>query len=59
MFVGKPKERDQTEDLDVYEKIILKWHLEYWWKNVDWVLKAQDMDQCQVARNIGSKAKII
>ena len=55
LFVGKPKERDHMEDLDRHGKIILKWHLEYWWENVDWVLMAQDMDQRQVARNVGSQ----
>jgi hypothetical protein len=29
LFVGKPKERDHTEDLDIHGKIILKWNLEY------------------------------
>ena len=40
------KERDNVEDLDVGERIILKYIFKKWYGGMDWINLAQDRDIC-------------
>ena len=48
---GKLKERDHLEDLEVNERIILKWILKNWDGRINWINPVQNRDRWRAAVN--------
>jgi len=45
VLVGRPERRDQLDDRDVDGRVILKWILNTWVGNMDWIELAQDRER--------------